>query len=140
MNSVLAKVGFLGSEGAEAGEAEAGAEGRAGGAEAGAEGRAGGAEAGAEGRAGGADGLTGTEREGTGAAAGLAPSGGSVLRATSPGLAPSAGLPKRTGMGSGGGAAMPKMVLLGLAFAGPASTGLPVAGQVRVSGLCCLPQ
>lgn len=114
MKSVLAKVGFLGSEGAEAGGAEAGA--------------------------GGAEGRSGAARATSGATAGLAPGGGSGLRAASPGLAPSIGLPKRTGMGSGGGAAMPKMVLLGLALAGPASTGLPVAGQVRVSGLCCLPQ
>lgn len=57
----------------------------------------------------------------TGEATGLAAArGGLGLRAASGTLAPGAstaspGLPKRDGMGSGGGAAMPKMVLLALA-------------------------
>ena len=46
------------------------------------------------------------------------------------------GLAKRVGMGMGGGAAMPRMVL----FRTAASISLPVAGQVRVSGRCCFPQ
>lgn len=61
----------------------------------------------------------------TGEAAGLAAArGGLVLRAASGTLVPlasgaSPGLPKRDGMGKGGGAAKPKMVLLALAFVGP---------------------
>jgi hypothetical protein len=77
-----------------------------------------------------------------GDALGLA-AGGLILRGGSAGLSPDpstplVGWPKREGMGSGGGAAMPKMVLFALAV--PGSMALPVAGQVRVSGLCCFPQ
>jgi hypothetical protein len=87
--------------------------------------------------------LTGVARAGAEALGLATGAGGLVLRGGSAGLSPdpstpSPGWPKREGMGSGGGAAMPKMVLLPLAV--PRSMALPVAGQVRVSGLCCFPQ